>query len=230
MGIKMLAALLLWGGRAGAQSGQFTEELARQYPDSAYKLVSRVLEQATRQGDRVAEGTYRQQLGLLFYHQANYSRAIDLLLQAQRLFRSTNQTDRLADNLNELGTTYYYNEQPKLALRQFEEALNLYRRTNNRSGLARTYGNIGHIYEKRQDPKQAYAYQRLALTNYRAANDRRGLATIYENLGSIFEDEARYDSAFFYYRNALTRSGRSRSSTTSATPTAKRAATARGWP
>ncbi len=208
--LLLLFTILLWlCGSPGslmvwAQSNPAMAQLARQQPDSAYALIRAALNRAVLQNNRLAEGEYRQQLGLLFYHQGSFVRAIDNLLRAQRIFRQLNQPDLLARNLNELGNTYYYNEQSDRALAQFEEALDIYRQTRNKSGLAMTYGNIGHIYEKRKDPKQAYRFQQLALANYRAGNDRAGFGAIYENLGSIFEDEEQYDSAYYYYDKALT--------------------------
>ncbi|MFD2570295.1 tetratricopeptide repeat protein [Spirosoma soli] len=187
-----------------AQSMADSEQLSRQYPDSAYRLIKVKLDKAVSQNDQRTEGICRQQLGLLFYHQGSYAQAIDYLLQAQRLFVSLGDDDRLAQNRNELGTVYYYNEQSERALAQFNEALAFYRRSRDAQGLARTYANIGHIYEKRKDLDQAYRYQKLALANGRMVNDVAGLAKIYENLGSIFEDRAQYDSAHYYYRNALT--------------------------
>ncbi|MVM29230.1 tetratricopeptide repeat protein [Spirosoma sp. HMF4905] len=188
---------------ATAQVLTNTEQLSRQYPDSAYRLIKVMLDKAISQNDQQTEGDCLQQIGLLLYHQGSYVQAIDYLLQAQKIFHTTRDARRLARNHNELGTVYYYNEQVERALSQFKEALTFYRQNGNAEGLAQTYANIGHIYEKRQDPKQAYHYQKLALTNSLAANDVTSLTKIYENLGSIFEDEAQYDSAHFYYQNAL---------------------------
>lgn len=179
-------------------------QLSRQYPDSAYRLVKVRLDNAISQSDKLTEGDCLQQIGLLFYHQGSYAQAINYLLQAQKIFISTNDGNRLARNRNELGTVYYYNEQADGALAQFNEALAFYAKSHDAQGLAQTYANIGHIYEKRHDPKQAYHYQKLALANCLAANDVASRAKIYENLGSIFEDEARYDSAYSYYQKALT--------------------------
>jgi tetratricopeptide (TPR) repeat protein len=188
---------------------QGIEQLARQHPDSAYVLIKAGLDQATRQNDLVREADYWQQLGLLFYHQGNYTQATRYLLQAQKTFRETKETDRLARNLNELGTVYYYNRQSALAQKQFDEALAIYRRARNNRGIAQTYGNIGHLYEKKGDLNQAFRYQRLALRSYQAANDQSGLAKIYENIGSIYEDMARYDSAGYYYQRAFAISNQS---------------------
>ena len=188
---------------ASAQVLTTTEQLSRQYPDSAYRLIKVMLDKAISQNDKLTEGDCQQQIGLLLYHQGSYAQAINYLLQAQKIFRDADDAARLARNHNELGTVYYYNEQVERALSQFNEALTFYRQRNNLEGLAQTYANIGHIYEKRHNPKQAYQYQKLALMNSQSANDTTSLTKIYENLGSIFEDEARYDSAYYYYQRAL---------------------------
>lgn len=194
----------------GGISIQAIEQLAHQHPDSAYVLIKGGLDKATSQNDVVQEAEYWQQLGLLFYHQGNYTQATKYLLQGQKTFREAKATDLLARNLNELGTVYYYNRQSELARKQFDEALAIYRRARNERGIAQTYGNIGHLYEKKGDLKQAFRYQRLALSSYQAANDQSGLAKIYENLGSIYEDLTRYDSARYYYQRAFAMSNQSR--------------------
>ena len=201
-----LLTLLVVGCLTGiyAQPLTTTEQLSRQYPDSAYRLIKVRLDKAVGQRDEKMQGDYLQQIGLLLYHQGSYAQAIDYLLQAQTLFHRIGDENRLARNHNELGTVYYYNEQVERSFAQFNEALLVYRRNRSAEGLAQTYANIGHIYEKRRAPKQAYYYQKLALANSRIANDTASLTKIYENLGSIFEDEARYDSARYYYQNALT--------------------------
>ncbi|WP_461063369.1 tetratricopeptide repeat protein [Spirosoma horti] len=179
------------------------EQLAPHYPDSAYRLIKAKLDKAISQHNELAQGDYLQEIGSLLYHQGSYVQAIDYLLQAQKIFRNSNNEQRLADNRNELGTVYYYNEQPERALTQFTDALAYYQRSGNAKGLAQTYANIGHIYEKRRDAKKAYRYQKQALVHSRMANDTASLTKIFENLGSIFEDEARFDSAHRYYQQAL---------------------------
>lgn len=186
-----------------AQPGLVTNQLTRQRPDSAYQTLKTRLDEAIAQGNRLAVGDARQELGLFFYHQGNYARAIELLLDAQKIFRATGQTDRLARNLNELGTVYYYNRQSALARKQYDEALTLYRQQRNSSGIVRTYGQIGHLYEKQGNLGLAFRYQKLALAQARATNERAELGKIYENIGSIFEDRAQYDSARYYYQAAL---------------------------
>lgn len=199
----LLALLLSGQTHCLSQRLSATEQLARQYPDSAYRLTKIKLDEAVAANSKLQEGDYLQQIGLLFFHQGSYAQGIDFLLQAQKIFVQAKDGNRLARNRNELGTVYYYNEQADKALAQFNEALAFYRQHRMAHGLAQTYANIGHIYEKRQATKLAYRYQKLALTYSRTATDTISLTKIYENLGSIFEDEARYDSARYYYEYAL---------------------------
>jgi hypothetical protein len=199
----LLALLLSGQTHCLSQRLSATEQLARQYPDSAYRLIKIKLDEAVAANSKLQEGDYLQQIGLLFFHQGSYTQSIDFLLQAQKIFVQAKDGNRLARNRNELGTVYYYNEQADKALAQFNEALAFYRQHRMAHGLAQTYANIGHIYEKRQATKLAYRYQKLALTYSRTATDTISLTKIYENLGSIFEDEACYDSARYYYEYAL---------------------------
>ncbi|MEZ0612166.1 tetratricopeptide repeat protein [Fibrella sp. WM1] len=197
---RFICWLAITGAGGSAVWGQSRRSLQ---PDSTFRQLKSALNRAVEQQDLPTENTLRQQIGLLFYHQGNYTQAIDYLLQAQKGYRAVGAGDDLANNLNELGTVYYYNRQSALARKQFDEALAIYRRTGNRSGIARTYGHIGHLLEKEQNFAQAFAYQKRALAQYQTTQDEAGLGKIYENIGSIFEDQARYDSARYYYQHAL---------------------------
>ncbi len=158
---------------------------------------------AREKNDLLTEGICLQQIGQVFYHNSNYTQAVDHLLQAEKIFREKKEQERLAKNLNFLGRVYYSNKQPELASRQFEEALRINTQLQNIKGLAFTYGNIGHLYEKRLLYDSAYIYQQKALQLYRNENDSMGMAKIFENMGSIFEDWGRFDSARICFERAL---------------------------
>ncbi|RNI30499.1 tetratricopeptide repeat protein [Rufibacter latericius] len=142
-------------------------------------------------------------MGQIFYHQGRYPQALDLHLQADKIFREQPFSVQLAHNLNQMGTLHYYNRQVEVALREHREALGILRKIEDKKGIAFTYGNIGHLFEKRQAHDSAFHYQRLALGLYKETQDSSGIAKIFENLGSIYEDLSRYDSAQHYFRKAL---------------------------
>ncbi|WP_207434179.1 tetratricopeptide repeat protein [Sabulibacter ruber] len=179
------------------------KELAQHRPDSAFRLLKNVLQEAVQQKDKKTEGLCLQQMGQIFYHQGRYPQALDHHLQADKIFREQQLPEQLAHNLNEMGTLHYYNRQEEVALKEHREALGIFRKTQDRKGTAFTYGNIGHFYEKRQVHDSAFHYQRMALGLYKQIKDSSGIAKIFENLGSIFEDLSKYDSAQYYFQQSL---------------------------
>jgi tetratricopeptide (TPR) repeat protein len=204
----LFAALFLLPGLLRAQKKEitallYTEQLSKQFPDSAFSLLKEVYNRSLEKKDRVSTGICLQQMGQICYYLGSYVKALDFHLQADKIFREESKTERIAANLNNMGILYYYNKQLPLARKQYDEALTIYQRAVNDEGQAETYGQIGHLYEKQQRYDSAFYFQRLALTRYNRISKKQGVAKIYENIGSIYEDLEKYDSAYYYFTNAL---------------------------
>lgn len=180
-----------------------TEQLAHRHPDSAYIILKDLVVAAREKNDALVEGICLQQIGQVFYNYSNFAQSVDYLLQAEKIFRSINERNRLAATLNYLGTVYYSNKQVELAGQQFAEALRINIERSDVKGQALTYGNMGHWYEKKLLYDTAYTYQQKALGLYHQLKDSAGMAKIFENMGSILEDNARYDSARLCFEKAL---------------------------
>ncbi|MBO9562947.1 MAG: tetratricopeptide repeat protein [Niastella sp.] len=201
--------LLLLTGTAAAQQKQWlftleqTELLAKRQPDSAYIILKELMSTAREKNDLLVEAICLQQIGHVFYNYSNFTQSIDHLLQAEKLFRSLNQSDRLAATLNYLGTVYHSNKQIELAGHQFAAALQINVDRRDKKGQALTYGNMGHWYEKKLMYDTAYQYQQKALALYHELRDSVGMAKIFENMGSILEDYSRFDSARLCFEKAL---------------------------
>jgi len=181
----------------------YTQRLSKQFPDSAFLLLREMYEQSLTRKDRLGTGICLQQMGQICYYLGNFPKALDFHGQADKLFRTEGDRERVAANLNDMGLLYYYNKQTGLARGQYDEALGIYRERGNAEGMADTYGRIGHLYEKRQSYDSAFLYQRLALQQYSRISHKQGMAKIYENMGSIYEDLARYDSSWYYFTHSL---------------------------
>ncbi|MEJ0102937.1 MAG: tetratricopeptide repeat protein [Bacteroidota bacterium] len=182
---------------------KYTEQLSKQFPDSAFALLKEVYNRSFEKKDRVATGICLQQMGKICYYIGNYVKALDFHLQADKIFREEGRKEHLASNLDDMGILYYYNKQLTQARKQYNEALTIYGETDNVEGLAETYGKIGHLYEKQRDYDSAFYFQRLALGQYSRISKKQGMAKIYENMGSIYEDLAQFDSASYYFNNSL---------------------------
>src|SRR3954469_2131777 len=125
-----------------------TQRLSKQFPDSAFSLLKEMYSKAIAGKDRQTMGICLQQMGQVCYSLGNYPKALDFHLQADKIFRETNNEEQLARNLNDMGLVYYQNRQLPVARKQYEEALSIYNKQGNKEGLADTYGKIGHLYEK----------------------------------------------------------------------------------
>lgn len=180
-----------------------TELLAKSQPDSAYVILKDLVATAKEKNDPLVEAICLQQIGYVFYNYSNFTQSIDHLLQAEKIFRARQESDRLAATLNYLGTVYYSNKQVELAGQQFAEALQINITRHDKKGQALSYGNIGHWYEKKLHYDTAYQYQLKALALYQELGDSTGMAKIFENMGSILEDHARFDSARLCFEKAL---------------------------
>jgi len=177
----------------------YTEQLSKQFPDSAFLLLKEMYSQALSRKDQLGTGICLQQMGQICYYLGNYPKALEFHGEADKLFRAVHVRERVAANLNDMGLLYYYNKQLPLARQQYNEALEIYKAMRNTQGIADTYGRIGHLYEKRQLHDSAFSYQRLALQQYSNIAHKQGMAKIYENMGSIFEDLEQYDSSWYYF-------------------------------
>ncbi len=179
------------------------EGMNRQHPDSGFRLLKDQYAKAAAIKDPVAMAVCLQQMGSLCYHFGNYPAALDYLLRADKIYRSSGDRDKLASNLDDLGLLYYQNKQIPQARMQFDEASAIYAAEKNGIGMARMEGRIGHLFEKQQRYDSAFYYQRKALAQYHRLSHKQGMAKIYENMGSIYEDLELYDSSNYYFRKAL---------------------------
>jgi len=199
----MIMSIGVWAQENDRAELVYTQRLSKQFPDSAFLLLREMYEQSLSRKDRLGTGICLQQMGQICYYLGNFPKALDFHGQADRLFRTEGDRERVAANLNDMGLLYYYNKQMGLARKQYDEALEIYKEKGNIEGMADTYGRIGHLYEKRQSYDSAFLYQRLALQQYSRISHKQGMAKIYENMGSIYEDLARYDSSWYYFTHSL---------------------------
>lgn len=180
----------------------YLDTLAQRQPDSALIQLRKLHAQALSQDDDLKAGLSLQQMGQICFDQGHYGQALDLYLQAEKIFQASNNKAQLANNLFKIGILYYYNKQLDKARITYNKALALYRQTNDQHGQAAVFGEIGHLFEKRQRYDSAFHYQQRALQGYQKIGSRSGQAKIYENLGSIYEDLERYDTAYVCFTNS----------------------------
>lgn len=180
-----------------------TEKLLQSQPDSAFKMLNKLLQESLQKKDEMKTAICYRQIGLIFYNQGAFTQALDCYNKSGKIFKNSNDL-YYAEILNKIGQTYYYNVKRKTALSNYNKALMIFKKSNHKKGIAETYGLIGQIYEKEKKLDSALYFQNIALKQYNQLNDWNGLAKINENLGSIYEDKSDFKVAFNFYQKALT--------------------------
>lgn len=172
-------------------------------PDSAFNILSRALKLSEQSACSAGEGASHHLLGVVLLNQGIYQEALNQLLKANEVFRSLDEKQMLADNLNQQGLVYVRIKQPDLAMQSHEASLKIYQQLKDTLGIAYSYGCIGRIYEKRENYQAAIRYQSQALDLYKRKQDKRGMAIILENIGSIHEDNEKFPLALDYFKQSL---------------------------
>lgn len=201
--LLVIVSVITYAAEVPASALNYTLELSKRYPDSAFLILKKLHHEALLANDKRTIGVCLQQMGEICYSQGHFAQSLEYHQQAYKIFSQLNEKSLLAENFNDMGIVYYQNIDKKSSRKQYDQALRLYKEDNNKVGLGDTYGNIGHLYEKEQRYDSAFYYQRHALKEYSNVSHKQGMAKIYENLGSIFEDLARYDSARYYFDRSL---------------------------
>jgi tetratricopeptide (TPR) repeat protein len=166
-------------------------------------IFSHALAAARRTGDRAAEATALNDIGIVEANQDRYRQAGDRHRQALALFRAVGDRTGEARVLINIGIDETelgcYDE----AVRHQQEALTLFRDIGDRFGEARALGNLGWARQRQDRCQEAVGYHQQSLDLFREIGDRQGEAFALSRLGVIDLRLGRYQQAAGYLRHAL---------------------------
>jgi len=172
-------------------------------PEQAFEYLRMAQQQAEVLGEAGYIAESNMLLGLAYFQQSIYAKALPKLFEAQQGFETLGDKEKTADTHLYVGLVYTYSGQQDQSLRAYQKALKLYQKAGSQLGEARALAYIGHVYEKKLQLDTALSYQKAALKRYQQLDDLAGVALTYENIGSILEDLEDYPSAEPYFVKAL---------------------------
>ncbi|HMH92665.1 MAG TPA: tetratricopeptide repeat protein, partial [Streptosporangiaceae bacterium] len=172
------------------------------YPD-AVTIHGHARRAARQAGDRAAEATALNSLGVAAWRQGRHQQAVGLYQQALTLYRAVGDQTGEARALANLGIIDWQQGRYQQAADHHEQALALYRAAGDRVGETRALGNLGVADWQQGRYEQAAGHQRRALALYREAGDRAGEARALANLGNAEERMGRYEQAAGHLQQAL---------------------------
>ncbi|MEG4806085.1 CHAT domain-containing protein [Microcoleus sp. F8-D3] len=134
----------------------------------------------TSLGDRTAEATTLNNIGLAYKDLGEKQKAKEYFNQALPLFRAVGDRAKEATTLTNIGLVYSDLGEKQTALDYYKQALDLRQKAGDRRGEALTLNNTGTTYSELGKQQKAEEYFNQALPLFRAVGDRPGEAlTLY---------------------------------------------------
>jgi CHAT domain-containing protein/Tfp pilus assembly protein PilF len=150
--------------------------------DKALEFAQQALHMKEDLGDRDEIGKTHNQLGLIYWEQADYPASIQHLHQAIEISSSVDDKELEGSARNNLGLVFDERGDYTRSLEQYQRALELHRATHFERGEGDTLGNIGGVYLLLGKFREALPYYQQAL----AISDRLGLKPASsDDLGNI---------------------------------------------
>ncbi|MEP6517992.1 CHAT domain-containing protein [Microcoleus vaginatus] len=142
----------------------------------------------TSLGDRTAEATTLNNIGLAYNDLGEKQKAKEYFNQALPLFRAMGDRAKEATTLTNIGIVYSDLGEKQTALDYYKQALDLRQKAGDRRGEALTLNNTGTTYSELGNQQKAEEYFNQALPLFRAVGDRPGEALTLYNMANIKGD------------------------------------------
>jgi tetratricopeptide (TPR) repeat protein len=199
-----------------AEADEEAAKLCSEYPDGgAYFLPLRLpsrerivwlesaLAAARRLGNRAAEGSHLNNLGLAYWEQGDARRAIGCHERNLEMARESGDRRAEGNAHGNLGIAYEALGEPRRAIEHYEQDLQIAREIGNRRGEGNALGNLGNAYMALGEPRRAIEHHERNLQLAREIGDRRGEVHALGNLGKAHAALGEPRRAIEYYEQDL---------------------------
>lgn len=127
-------------------------------------------------------------LGVIYFTQKQYDKALESYLKAVELSESGKNTN-LSIYYNNIGNIYYIKKQYDIAYSYHEKALRKREERGDSSGIANSYNNLGEILRIKGQNEKALNYFKKASVIQEAENNKYELTISHLNIGLVYSTE-----------------------------------------
>ncbi len=206
-----------WAQQAAdaAQAGDLPGELAQAHlwqgkalvwheeTDEARIALERALDEARVAQTPRVEAEALRYLSMLTNNEGDYSRALELVAQARKVFASAGDAEGEGTALGQQATTLFNLGRIDEARATLEAVLPLFRRSGHRYRESIVVGNLATIARSQGELATARRWAAESIEHSRALADREATTVSLVVLGMISADVGDWDSADELYREAL---------------------------
>ncbi|THU81404.1 TPR-like protein, partial [Dendrothele bispora CBS 962.96] len=130
-----------------------------------------------------------------YYAQAQYEKAINMNLQAQKYFKQSENQQAQADSMSWLGDIYYMQHRYKEASEMIPEAQQLFQQIGNKLGVAECQKLLGDIYRMQDKNDEATGMILDAQKQFQTFGDQLRVAECLWSLGELYRKQERHGEA-----------------------------------
>jgi serine phosphatase RsbU (regulator of sigma subunit)/Tfp pilus assembly protein PilF len=180
------------------------DSLYKSKPEEAIKYGTKAVEISKRINFSKGEAYAYKYIGIGFFMQGEYVKAMDYFHRSLEIFEATNYKNGIANILNNIGVIYNNQGDNAKALEIYLKSLKIAEEINDSLRIETALINIALIYSKDlstfDKSKESYL---KALEISEKMGYRTGSRIIYINLGSLLFDKGNYSEALSYYKKSL---------------------------
>ncbi len=175
--------------------------------DSALKYGFLGIEAAKKAGLRSNQAYALNNIGLVFIEKGEFEKALNNLIEAEKIFESENNTEGKTSTSLNLGRVYELQNLFEKALAQYKIALSFAEKTGNKKNHALVLNHIGAFYYSTNEKSKSLEYFQKVLSINKETNDLEGqmgslnnIAVIYQELGNFKEALNNFKAALDHYQ------------------------------
>ncbi|GAA4233329.1 hypothetical protein GCM10022291_10050 [Postechiella marina] len=138
------------------------------------------------------------------YYLSNPDRGIEVLNEAIKIAKATEDISREAKALQYIGHNYSTKREDSIALQKYDMAIKIYDKIGDRQRKARAIYNKGLIYFNQSDYNRANKNNKEAFLVFKAENDSVLMAKMLNSIGLNYMYQSNYTKSLSKYFEALT--------------------------
>lgn len=164
-------------------------------PQKCIELSKQALEISRKSKYSVGEGMSYLHIGLGYFHQSDYFKALHNYLKAESILKKAEFWYGLRSIYNNIGLVYHQWNDLEMALKYYNKDLELEEKFNDPKLSTTILNNMGRIYLQLQDYDNAIEYFQQAISVCREYQLFHMNSVALDNLGSVYLMKGRYPKA-----------------------------------
>jgi two-component system, NtrC family, sensor kinase len=172
-------------------------------PDTALVIAQQGLSLARQTNFKPGEGRCLLVTANIFTITGNYPQALEIQLQALKLFEAIHDDKRMAATLANISDVYFYEGDYRRSIDYSTKAISIQRKLHFSSALCIALINLGDTYQKVNQLDSAFTYSREGYSLALSIKDVNRIGEGMSNLGDLYLKTGHTDSAMAYYRSAI---------------------------